>query len=189
MLRLASLALVLSMAPLMSCKTAPAQSSGSEPKGVAAPPSAASLSLTSSSFSPGGAIAAAYTCDGDGKSPALAWSAGPAATQSYALIVVDPDAPSGTFTHWVLFDMAASTSSLIENASAGEAGKNDFGKAGYGGPCPPKGKGAHRYFFRLYALDVAKLGEPAGASRAEVEKAMTGHVVARGELMGTYERK
>lgn len=148
----------------------------------------ASLTLTSVDFAAGGAIPKAFTCEGDGKSPSISWSGAPLATKSFALIVDDPDAPSGTFTHWVLFDVPSSTTSLAQGASGvGVAGRNDFEADGYGGPCPPPGK-PHRYFFRLYALDLASLGPKAGAARSDVEAAMKDHVVASGELFGTYGR-
>ena len=109
------------------------------------------------------------------------------------LIVDDPDAPSGTFTHWVLFDIPGTTLSLTEAQKAGGgvgvSGKNDFSKTGYGGPCPPRGHGAHRYYFTLSALDTDKLGLAAGASRHQVEAKMRGHVVGTAKLMGKYERR
>lgn len=150
------------------------------------------LALTSPAFANGANIPAAYTCEGANHSPALAWSDAPPGTRSFVLIVDDPDAPSGTFTHWVLFDVPASTTLLSESAAAGAAGKqgrNDFGKSGYGGPCPPRGHGAHRYYFRLFATDVPSLSLKDGAARGDVERAMKGHVVGQAEWMGRYERK
>ena len=149
-----------------------------------------SLQLTSDAFTNGQSIPAKYTCIGKNLSPALAWNEPPASTQSFALIVDDPDAPVGVFTHWVLFDITADRLSLAEGASAiGVSGKNDFGRAGYGGPCPPRGHGPHRYYFTLYALDVASLKLRAGASRREVETALRGHVLAQAQYMGRYERR
>ena len=146
-----------------------------------------SLTITSTAFTANGAIPSLYTCEGKDISPPLTWSGAPPGAKSFALIVDDPDAPSGTFTHWVLFDVPKDAWSLAQGASGiGTAGKNDFGDAKYGGPCPPKGKGVHRYFFRVYALDVDKLGPSEGATRGDVESAMKGHVLAKGELMGTF---
>jgi Raf kinase inhibitor-like YbhB/YbcL family protein len=143
--------------------------------------------VTSTDFAAGSTIPTTFTCDGENASPPISWTNTGGDTKGYALIVDDPDAPSGTFTHWVLFDLPPSPTSLAKGSSdVGVAGANDFGDAKYGGPCPPKGKGTHRYFFRVYALDVAKLGPSQGASRADVEAAMKGHVLAKGELMGTF---
>lgn len=150
------------------------------------------LALTSPAFANGANIPAAYTCEGANHSPALAWSGVPPGARSFVLIVDDPDAPSGTFTHWVAYDVPANTTSLPETPAAvtvGKQGRNDFGKAGYGGPCPPRGHGPHRYFFRLFALDLASLSLKDGAVRGEVERAMKGHVVGQAEWVGRYERK
>ena len=151
-----------------------------------------SFSLTSSAFAEGANIPARFTCEGQDLSPALAWSGHPEGTRSFALIVDDPDAPVGTFTHWVLFDVPPAVTRLDEGQKAGDtgrSGKNDFGRTGYGGPCPPRGRGPHRYYFTLHALDVAKLGVAANASRQAVEAKMQGHVLATAKLMGRYERK
>lgn len=136
---------------------------------------------------------ASLTCDGAGGSPALAWNAGPAGTRSFALLVTDPDAPDGTFTHWVLFNIPAAAQSLAaglsaqgEQADGSRQGANDFGQTGYGGPCPP-GHAPHRYVFELFALDT-QLDLPAGASRAQVEAALHSHVLAQGRLVGVYHR-
>lgn len=152
-----------------------------------------SIQMTSSAFSAGETIPRKFTCDGPDLSPKLTWNAPPAGTQSIAFIVDDPDAPVGTWVHWVLYDLPADTRELLEGvakqdqlASGARQGRNDFGKIGYGGPCPPAGN-PHRYFFKLYALD-AKLGLKAGATKAEVERAMKGHILAQAELMGTYGR-
>lgn len=151
------------------------------------------LKLTSTGFEPGGTIPKKFTCDGPDVSPALAWNDPPAGTQSFALIADDPDAPVGTWVHWVLYDLPAEARALAENvpkqeqlANGARQGRNDFGRIGYGGPCPPPGK-PHRYLFKLYALD-GKLHLPAGATKAEVERAMQGHVLAQGELLGRYGR-
>ncbi len=151
------------------------------------------IQLTSAAFSEGQAIPRQYTGDDANVSPPLAWSGPPDSTQSFALICDDPDAPRGTWVHWVLFDLPADARGLEEDvpanatlASGARQGKNDFGKVGYGGPAPPRGK-PHRYFFKLYALDTV-LTLPAGATQAQVAAAMQGHVLAEGQLMGTYQR-
>jgi Raf kinase inhibitor-like YbhB/YbcL family protein len=144
--------------------------------------------LTSPSFPASGDIPARFTCSGDDLSPALAWTDPPAGTQSFALIVDDPDAPGGVFTHWVLYDLPAGARQLPEGVprTADSQGQNDFDKYGYGGPCPPPGN-PHRYFFRLYALDK-KLNLHAGAAKRDVEHALKGHVLAQTELMGRFGR-
>ncbi len=151
------------------------------------------LRLTSTAFSPGEMIPKKFTCDGPDVSPQLAWNDPPLGTQSFALIADDPDAPVGTWVHWVLYDLPASARELAEGVakqeqlpSGARQGRNDFGKIGYGGPCPPPGK-PHRYFFKLYALD-AKLNLKAGATKAEVERAMKSHSLGQAELVGRYGR-
>lgn len=145
------------------------------------------LQVTSSAFSQGEAIPLEYTCDGEDVSPPLAWSGAPDGVASYSLIMDDPDAPAGTWVHWVLFDISPQTTQLAEDlpATIGVQGNSSWDRTGYGGPCPPSGE--HRYFFKLYALDTT-LGLEAGATKEEVLEAMAGHVVAQGELMGTYSR-
>ncbi|QDV35613.1 YbhB/YbcL family Raf kinase inhibitor-like protein [Tautonia plasticadhaerens] len=157
------------------------------------------IRLESSAFEEGADIPRRYTCDGEDISPPLSWSGVPDSARSLVLICDDPDAPRGTWTHWVLYDLPPGASGLPEGLPADEAvrfasggsdhdarqGKNDFRKAGYGGPCPPSG--THRYFFRLYALDTTT-GLGPGASRRPVEQAMQGHVLAQGQLMGRYTR-
>jgi Raf kinase inhibitor-like YbhB/YbcL family protein len=151
--------------------------------------------ITSDAFREGEAIPTKYTCDGDDLSPALRWSDIPPNTKSFVLICEDPDAPSGAFTHWVLYNLPPTATGLPEGAPA-EArlangavqGRNDFKRIGYGGPCPPPKDSAHRYFFRLYALDT-ELQLQAGARREDIVLAMEGHVLAKGHLMGTYQRK
>lgn len=147
------------------------------------------MKLESSAFVEGKAIPVKYTCDGANISPPLRWSNTPAAAKGYVLIVDDPDAPAGTWVHWLLYDVPASVREIPEGAasSLGVQGKNDFGRSGYGGPCPPPGK-AHRYFFKLYALD-ARLGLKPGARKNDLESAISGHIMAEAELMGTYERR
>jgi Raf kinase inhibitor-like YbhB/YbcL family protein len=151
------------------------------------------LQVTSSVFKEGETIPRPYTGDGKDLSPPLEWSDPPEGTVSFALICEDPDAPRGLWVHWVLFNLPANTRSLEEGLPAqatlsGGAvqGKNDFGKVGYGGPAPPRGK-PHRYYFKVYALD-STLDLPAGATRAELLAAMKGHILAEGQLMGRYAR-
>jgi Raf kinase inhibitor-like YbhB/YbcL family protein len=160
-----------------------------------ASPGASSMAfaISSSSFPTGDDIPKQYTCDGSDLSPELHWSSAPPGTMSFALIADDPDAPAGTWTHWVIFDLPASLTGLPEGVrkveevpGVGRQGRNDFRKLGYGGPCPPPGK-AHRYFFRLSALDGFLSLKP-GSSRQELEQAMRGHILATAELMGTYHR-
>ena len=146
------------------------------------------LHVSSSAFSEGKSIPEKYTCDGQNVSPPLAWNGAPSNTSSFAIITDDPDAPSGTFTHWVLYNLPAGVTELKESDfGGGQEGMNDFRKKGYGGPCPPP-NGPHRYFFRVYALDRSSLGS-AGLSKQHVITAMKGHILAEGQLMGTYRRK
>ena len=143
-------------------------------------------------FPNGGTVPQLHTCDGADLSPALEWSGEPSETQSFALIVDDPDAPNGTWNHWLLYDVAASVHALAQGYKPGRdgvSGMNDFGKLGYGGPCPPKGHGPHRYFFKLYALRVPSLGLKAGVKRAELDKALKDNVLAEANYQGRYERK
>ncbi len=154
------------------------------------------LAIESSVFQNGGAIPRRYTCDAEDASPPLRWTGAPDETRSYALIVDDPDAPDPAapkrvYVHWVLHDLPASVTSLEENGEAravragARQGKNDWSRTGWGGPCPPIGR--HRYFFKLYALD-ATLGDLGTPTKKELEKAMEGHILAKAELMGTYQR-
>jgi Raf kinase inhibitor-like YbhB/YbcL family protein len=152
-----------------------------------------SIKLSSPAFGEGQSIPIDYTGDGSDRSPPLVWSDPPAGTASLALVCEDPDAPRGTWTHWVLFNLPPNVRELAEGQfSSGKAvdgvrqGKNDFGKLGYGGPAPPRGK-PHRYYFKLYALDTA-LKLPAGATRAELLSAIKGHILDQAEYMGTYQR-
>ena len=155
------------------------------------------FTLQSSAFQHGGAIPRRYTCDGDDVSPPLRWSGAPEKTRCFALIVDDPDAPDPAapkrvYVHWVLHDVPASVTSIDEDAeplavkAGARQGQNDWGRTGYGGPCPPIGR--HRYFFKLYALDAA-LGHMGTPAKRDVERAMQGHVLATAELMGTYQRQ
>lgn len=151
-----------------------------------------SFSLRSPGFPSGGVIPAEFTCEGANHSPSLTWSEKPVGTKSFALILDDPDAPGGVWNHWLLWNIPATTVHLDENFRPQGticSGTNDFGKAGYGGPCPPKGHGAHRYYFRLFALDIEKFILPAGARRAELDRALRPHILATAEYMGRFERK
>lgn len=149
--------------------------------------------LTSSAFEHESNIPTQYSCDGRNISPELSWSAAPAGTKSFVLVMHDPDAPiAGGYTHWLVYNIPASAHHIPENApnqdqlpGGGMQGKNDSGKYGYTGPCPPSG--THRYYFRLYALDT-ELGRDSGASKASLEKAIHGHILATAELLGRYKR-
>ena len=153
------------------------------------------LKLTSTGFAEGGAIPEQHTCEGDDLSPHLAWTGAPAGTKSFALIVDDPDAPDPaaprmTWVHWVLYNLPADGTGLPEGARplppGTREGRNDWKRTGYGGPCPPVGR--HRYFHKLYALDTL-LGDLKYPKKAQLEKAMKGHVLAEAVLMGTYQKK
>lgn len=151
------------------------------------------MKLTSSAFVDNGLIPAKYTCDGADISPPLTWDEIPSETQSLVLIVDDPDAPGRTFVHWVVYDIPPTVNQLPEKIvgsknipSGGVQGKNDFGKLGYGGPCPPSG--THHYFFHLYALDQ-KLSLATGASKSQIIRVMEGHVLGKAELIGRYQRQ
>jgi Raf kinase inhibitor-like YbhB/YbcL family protein len=147
------------------------------------------FTLTSPDFTNGTMIPTQFTCDGENKSPGLDWLHAPAGTQSFALIVDDPDAPDGTFNHWIVFDIPAEAKLIPAGVpKIGIGGRNDFQHTGYGGPCPPAKHGVHRYFFRLHALDVASLHLKEGASREEVEAAIEGHILDTAELVGRFER-
>lgn len=151
------------------------------------------MEIRSNAFGSGERIPVKYTCDGADFSPSLEWTAGPAGTKSFALICDDPDAPMGTWVHWVIYDIPAAATMLAEGITrekdlpgGGTQGINDFRRTGYGGPCPPGGR-THRYFFKLYALDAA-LGLKPGITKDQLLKAMKGHVLAEAQLMGTYKR-
>ena len=151
------------------------------------------IELKTTSFTPGGFIPKRYTCEAADVSPALAWTDPPPGTQSFALIEDDPDAPSGTFVHWVVYDLPAAYRNLPEALSGNsqmsdgaKQGTNDFSRTGYSGPCPPPGK-PHRYFIRLYALDAILNLRPA-VRRKELDAAMQGHILAQAELMGRFQR-
>ena len=149
-----------------------------------------SFQLFSSSFAEGEWIPELHSCKGADLSPPLEWSGEPRGVRSFALLVEDPDAPSGTFCHWLLYDIPPRVHNLAQGlkpGAVGLSGANDFGRPGYGGPCPPKGS-AHRYYFRLYALDIGTLGLRSGAVRGELLHAMNGHILAETQCMGRFRR-
>jgi hypothetical protein len=151
------------------------------------------IKVESPAFENGREIPVKYTCDGEDVSPEIIWSNIPEGTKSLVLIMDDPDAPMGTFTHWVVYDIPPRLHHLPEDLpkvaeiETLKQGINDFRNVGYGGPCPPPGK-PHRYFFKVYALDVSSLGIPAGMTRKIVEDSMKGHILGEGYLMGLYGR-
>ncbi|MFZ0962914.1 MAG: YbhB/YbcL family Raf kinase inhibitor-like protein [Terriglobia bacterium] len=160
---------------------------------LAAGDSSEKLEVTTTAFQPGGTIPSQFTCSGSNISPALSWNDPPPRTESFVLIVDDPDAPGRTWVHWLVYNLPASARQLPEHVSAGAAlavggrqGVNDFPMNGYGGPCPPPGK-PHRYFFRLFALDTTLDLRPP-VRRKDVDSAMKGHVLAQAELMGRFGR-
>jgi len=179
-----ALALLLLTLPLASAKSSKNPAKGGK---------AMAFALNTTAFQDGGDIPKKYTCDGPDLSPGLSWSDPPANTQSFALIADDPDAPAGTWVHWVLYDLPAGMRQLPEGVlkdkelkGGGRQGTNDFRRIGYGGPCPPAGA-PHRYFFKLYALDK-KLDLAPGAGKRALEQAMQGRILAQAELMGKYKR-
>jgi Raf kinase inhibitor-like YbhB/YbcL family protein len=152
----------------------------------------ATFQLKTSAFSNGGVIPPKFTCDGADVSPALSWNDPPAGTKAFALIMDDPDAPAGTWVHWVLYDLPASVRELQEGVPKAKdleigarQGSNDFRQIGYGGPCPPRGA-VHRYSFRLYALDQLT-ALPAGAAKSDLEPAMKGHILAQSQITGRFQ--
>jgi Raf kinase inhibitor-like YbhB/YbcL family protein len=145
------------------------------------------FALNSEALAHGETIPRRHTCEGEDVSPALSWSDPPAGTRALALIVDDPDAPAGTFTHWLAWNIDPLVGGLAEAEPAPAEGRNDFGSGGWRGPCSPPGHGAHRYFFRLHALD-AELDVGSRAGRRELDRALAGHVLATAELVGRYER-
>jgi Raf kinase inhibitor-like YbhB/YbcL family protein len=154
---------------------------------------AMSIQISSTAFTEGNPIPVEFTCDGSDVSPELKWTGVPTGAKSLALICDDPDAPGGTFVHWVIYGIPPGENQLGKSVpttptlgSGAKQGKNGFGTIGYRGPCPPRG-GPHRYFFRIYALDTT-IDEASGVSRAQLDRAMKGHVVGEGHLMGKYQR-
>jgi Raf kinase inhibitor-like YbhB/YbcL family protein len=197
----------LSVFALLSLACGEGTRTGGDTTAVAPTPSAnrdmtlngqrSGLTLTSDAFTQGGAIPSRYTCDGTDASPPLKWAGAPNGTKSLGLIVDDPDAPDPAkpqrvYVHWVVYNLSGGSGSLPENATnsglppGAAQGKNDFGKMKYGGPCPPIGR--HRYFFKLYALDT-ELRFVSPPTKADLAKAMKGHILAEAELMGTYQKK
>lgn len=150
------------------------------------------MMLTSSGFDSGGRLAERCTCDGEDASPPLAWSGVPAGTRSLALVCLDPDAPSGTWYHWAVYDLAPNLTELaghqLTTGGALRQAINDFGKPGYGSVCPPSGHGLHHYRFRLYALTAERLELPPRPGCRDVERAAEAHALARADLIGTYSR-
>lgn len=145
------------------------------------------MKLTSPAFANNGEILSEFTCDSSDVSPPLAISDVPKNAKSLALVMDDPDAPVGTWDHWIVFNIPASTKEITKGKEPiGIPGKNSWGRSGYGGPCPPSG--THRYFFKLYALDT-ELALPQGSAKRELEMAMQGHIIEKAELIGTYKRK
>jgi len=145
------------------------------------------MKITTTAFQEGGNIPSKFTCDGADANPPLRFEGVPAEAKSLALIVDDADAPGGLFTHWLVWNIDPTTTTVEENSAPanGVQGRNDFGKSGYGGPCPPSG--THRYFFKIFALD-RQLDLAAGSKRAQLDAQMRGHILAQGELMGRYSR-
>ncbi|MBI5406642.1 MAG: YbhB/YbcL family Raf kinase inhibitor-like protein [Nitrospirae bacterium] len=155
---------------------------------------AMAFTINSTAFKEGGTIPKQYTCDSTDVSPPLSWEGAPTATKSFTLIMDDPDAPVGTFNHWILYDLPAETKALSEGMAKDPAlptgakqGVTSFRRTGYGGPCPPKGP-AHRYFFSLYALDIPSLGLGPKTSKEEVEEKIKGHILGKAVIMGRYGR-
>jgi Raf kinase inhibitor-like YbhB/YbcL family protein len=143
-------------------------------------------------FENGATIPVGMTCEGGDVAPATSWSGEPAGTKSFALIMDDPDAPGGTWTHWLLWDIPVDRHRIekgFRSGLFGVSGKNDFGREGYGGPCPPKGHGAHRYFFRVYALNVPRIEVQPGAKRAALDRAIHLSTMAEASYMGRFGRK
>jgi Raf kinase inhibitor-like YbhB/YbcL family protein len=143
------------------------------------------FTVTSSAFADGQPVPKQFTCDGDDTAPPITVRDPPEGTKSFAVITDDPDAPKGTFTHWLAYDIPAESNAL--RTTAGKTLKNDFGRNGYGGPCPPPGHGQHRYYFNVYAVDAPAL-DISGDSRADLEAALKDHTLATARIMGRYER-
>jgi Raf kinase inhibitor-like YbhB/YbcL family protein len=145
------------------------------------------MRIFSSAFADGGWIPPLHSCAGADVSPSLEWTDAPAGTRSYVLIVDDPDAPGGTWLHWLLYDISAKVHTLAQGSrGVGTSGTNSFKRTGYGGPCPPAGA-PHRYYFKLIALDLESLGLKSGAQRADVERAMNGHILGEASYMGRFK--
>lgn len=145
------------------------------------------LTVSTTAFAPGETIPLQHTCSGADQSPPITWTGAPPDTTSFAVVVDDPDAPGGTWVHWTTWNLPATTTGLAAGAALGVQGVTSWGSTGWKGPCPPKGSGAHRYFFRVYALDKV-LPLTASATRTELDRAMAGHILAQGEVMGKFWR-
>ena len=189
-----TLAPVLALVALASCGADQRASNAAQGGNNVDNATLAKLNLTSTAFADGRPIPVQYSCDGSNQSPPLSWSEPPHGTKSFALVIDDPDAPSGTFRHWGVYDLPPTQQALAAGAGAADNGSlkqslNDSGKPGYTGMCPPKGHGPHHYHFRLFALDVANLELPANAKVEDIEDAARGHSLADGELIGTFERR
>jgi hypothetical protein len=191
MRKIVSALTVFTSLTLLGCASRP-HSLTTQPAASQSPANKTEFKLTSVAFKEGQPIPRPYTCDGVNVSPPLEWGGVPKSAKTVAIIAEDPDAPAGTWVHWVLYNLPADNIGLVENVPATETlkaggfqGKNDFGKIGYGGPCPPSG--THRYLFKIYAVD-AELPLKAGATKAEVEKALDDHVVGQARLIGTYHK-
>lgn len=190
----AGAAIVLACAAAAPAPVATTAPPAAGPSAPAAPPAApaARFEIRSTAFDYNKPIPAQYTCDGADLSPPLTWTNVPAGTKSFVLIVSDPDAPSGQWAHWLLWDLPAGTTSLPQGVpktgalpDGSRQGKNDFGNPGWGGPCPPGGR--HRYVFRLFAMDRL-IGLPPDATRDTLEKSIQGHIVGQTEVTGRYQR-
>lgn len=188
MRRIFAVAIVFTLCVCCSCQRAP-QDAQSSPETNGA--DRMMIKLSSSAFQDGDMIPALYTCDGSNVSPPLAWTNVPDKTKTLALVCDDPDAPNKTWVHWVIYNLPANTKELAANISTdatltngARQGTNDFKKIGYGGPCPPSG--THRYYFKIYALN-AELNLSPGASKDDLLKAMYGHIIDQGQLMGRYQ--
>ena len=185
--------LLLAAILLSSCKGETPSSNNIQPSNQATGGKKMEMKVTSKAFQDGGMIPKQYTCDGANISPPIAWDSVPEKTKSIALIADDPDAPGKTWVHWVAFNIPASAHEIPENVPAqenisggGKQGTNDFKKVGYGAPCPPSGS-AHRYYFKLFALDT-ELTQDSSATKDQLLKAMDGHVLGEGQLMGKYQK-
>ena len=191
---LAALALIVTIAVSARCQNEqPRQAKSQTDKPLIKEDTLSQFVISTSAFAEGEPVPVKHTCDGQDVSPALKWTAPPESTKSLALICDDPDAPGGTWVHWVVYDLPPDTRSLPEGVpNAGELdngarqGRNDFPRIGYDGPCPPPGP-THRYFFKLYALDT-KLGLKSGATKVDVEKVIKGHILGEARLVGLYKR-
>lgn len=183
------LAPLIAAIALASCGTGDPATNQSKGEAAVEHATLSTLTLTSEAFRDGHPIPSRFTCDGANETPTLHWTDPPPGTRSFALVVDDPDAPSGTFRHWGVYDIPVTARSIGAAQHVGAEVHNDFGKVGYGGPCPPKGHGPHHYHFKLFALDTDRLDLGPDAKVADVEKAAAQHALGEGEIVGTYERQ